>query len=93
MAFIDEIPDAVTAEADSVWTWDDGTGDSWLVTKSSQANALYNIRDSQGQLTWTVVLQKDFFDALQDTDAGVTREGLKKLAARLVLWADQIDAR
>jgi hypothetical protein len=93
MAFINEIPAAVTAALPDVQEWQDGTDDTLWNTKKSQADALYNIRFNSAQGTWAVLLHKKLFDAISEDDAADARAGLLALAAHAVIWADQIDAR
>ena len=93
MAFIDEIPDAVTAALPDVQEWQDGTDDTLWNTKRLQAQSLYNLRFNSGQLTWSVFLHKLLFDAISEDEAVDARVGLLTLAAHAVIWADQIDAR
>lgn len=93
MAFIDEIDDQVTAVAPNVQEWQDGTDDSLWDTKRSQANVLYNFRESSGQLTWAVFMHKLLFDAIAEDSVADVRAGLLNLAAHAVTWADQMDAR
>ncbi len=93
MAFADEISGQVDAVEPTVWTWDDGTDDSLWDTRRVQSQALYTIRDGAGQLTWSVLLHRKFFEAISAESVEDVRAGLLDLVAHAVVWADQMDAR
>lgn len=92
MAAIDDLPAVITTEEAEVWTYSDGTGSSWNARKV-QVEALYNLREGNGDLDWTVVLQRDFYRMAIEVDAADLKPALLKLAARACIWVDQIDAR
>lgn len=93
MAFIDEIDDQVAVVEPNVWTWDDGTDDSLWDTRRVQAQALYTIRDGAGQLTWSVLVHRKFFEAISAETTEDVRAGLLDLVAHAVVWVNQMDAR
>ncbi len=92
MSFIDEVSAQVATEGPDTFTFSDGTGGVWLA-KRNQSQALFNLRESNGDLDWAVTLQLACFEVMAEEDVSAVRANLVALAAKCVIWADQIDDR